>query len=123
MSVRRSILRSSNGATIKGQLMVSAPNGSNLVLKYTKTSAVKTFTCSNDGTAKLFNARTNVSTADEARAPRADGSNNQRIREPPVSRGSLSNCARSRRDHDATVNSVVTGQSIRVRRNTAPVNE
>src|SRR5438067_1923699 len=87
----------SSGAMTRGQLNRSAPGVSKAVLKRTHISAGKTFTCRIAGTAKLFKARTKVSTAACAMAVRARGKSSARIKAEPITAGSISNWETSSR--------------------------
>ncbi len=101
----------------------SAPRVSKVVLNRTQTSAGKTFTCKIAGTAKLFSASTNVSTAACASAPRASGSSNPRTSARPVTAGSLSSWDGSSRRHAPSTSSSVIGQVSSARIQTVPPSE
>src|ERR1017187_8415254 len=113
----------SNGATTSGQLNRSAPRVSKVVLKRTHTSAGNTFTCKIAGTAKLFRARTNVSTAAWASAVCANGQSRPRISHQPLTATSLSSCDGSSRCHALSTSSSVIGQVSRLRIQIVPPSE
>src|SRR5205823_3987738 len=113
----------SSGATTKGQLNRSEPSASNPVLKRTHTSAGKTFTWRVAGTAKLFSASTNVSTAAWVNDVRASGRSRERSNDQQVKAISLSIWAASSLCHAPKTANRVMGQSSRLRTQTAPPRE
>src|SRR5437867_4535489 len=123
VSPRESHNSSNNGTTMSGQLSSNAPNVSKLLLNRTQISAGKTFTCKIAGTAKLFRARTKVSTAAWARALLATGSSRARTSVHPATSGSLSNCAAASFCQALPTSSNVIGQVSRLKIQTVPPNE
>ena len=113
----------SSGATTSGQLNRSAPRVSKVVLKSTHTSAGNTFTCKIAGTAKLFRASTNVSTAAWVSAVWANGQSRPRISHQPLTATSLSSCDGSSRCHALSTISNVIGQVSKLRIQTVPPSE
>src|ERR1035441_2503325 len=112
-----------SGTITSGQLNWSAPRVSKVVLNRTHTSAGKTFTCKIAGTAKLFSARTNVSTAAWVRAVCANGQSRPRINHQPLTATSLSSCDGSSRCQALSTISNVIGQVSRLRIQTVPPSE
>ena len=93
------------------------------MLKRTHISAGKTFTCKMAGTAKLFMASTNVSTAAWAKAVRPSGQSRPRINHQPLTATSLSSCDGSSRCQALKTISNVIGQVSRLRIQTVPPRE
>src|SRR5947207_9404276 len=123
ISRRRSQNSRSSGASTSGQLIVRAEPIFKLLLNSTQTSTGNTFTCKSAGTAKLFSASTNVSTADCASALRASGTSSRRISGQPVNFGSDSSWPGSSRCHAPRINSSEIGQSINDKTHTVPPSE
>src|SRR2546425_5780272 len=123
ISHRRSQNSKSSGASTSGQLIARAEPIFKLLLNSTQTSTGNTFTCKIAGTAKLFSASTNVSTADCASELRASGRSSRRISGQPVNFGSHSSWPGSSRCHAPRINSSEIGQSISDRTHTVPPSE
>jgi hypothetical protein len=89
-SARARQIKSTSGITNNGQLRASIAPGESVALNRTQISAGRTFTCKIAGTAKLFIARTKISTALCVSATRAIGNKSLEISFHPVKAVSLS---------------------------------
>src|SRR5580765_2061203 len=123
ISRRRSQKSRSRGASTNGQLMARAAPRFKLLLNSTQTSTGNTFTCKIAGTAKLFSASTNVSTADCASALPASGTSRRCISGQPVICGSDSSWPGSSRCHAPRINNSEIGQNISDSTHTVPPSE